>query len=261
MILLWATPARVPPFCHELDDVQSGISHDPAPPLTLEWMGHSTFSNRLVKRHARSHRSARRLRFASGRLCRGASSPPAVSMDPRDSVHMAPRTCRLVLPRTHAVPPTTGRKSRRRLGTVLITPCPPFTTKAKACRAARTALVVFRVDDVCIAHLGDLGPIPAPTQDDGQDRYLARARRRRLLRRDRNRSARSHQASESQDRHPHALSVGASGRGTRRESRRNTFGAPVLKISEAELPTPTEVIILPWGTKVGAAYRARAAAG
>ena len=43
---LFAIPHLAWSFCHELDVVQSGIlrvAASPAPPLTLEWMGHSTF--------------------------------------------------------------------------------------------------------------------------------------------------------------------------------------------------------------------------
>lgn len=45
-ILLFAVPARVLAFCHELEVVQHRIyrvAAAAAPPVTIEWLGHSTF--------------------------------------------------------------------------------------------------------------------------------------------------------------------------------------------------------------------------
>ena len=158
------TCARVLAFCHEARRrSKSGIlrvAASPAPPLTLEWMGHSTFQ-------ITSSKGTRVLTDPHGAfdLPRPTLPQHIVTTSHQHgsrtiSVHMAPGTP--VIPRDSRRPEITGRKFRRRFATCRFTPCPAFHDESQGVQRGKNAIFVFRVDDICIAHLGDLGHIPTP---------------------------------------------------------------------------------------------------
>ena len=217
LILLWATPARVLAFCHEFEVVQSGIfraAASPAPPLTLEWMGHSTFQ-------ITSSKGTRILTDPHGAFDLPRPTLPqhivttSHQHGPHNSVHMAPGTPVIL----HGLTSTgeNWQKISTTIRDVSVYAVPAFHDKSQGMQRGKNAIFVFRVDDICIAHLGDLGHILTPDQLKmmGKIDILLVPIAGGYFTVTRYRSARSHQASKSQDRHPHALLVGASGPGVR----------------------------------------------
>ena len=252
VILLWATPARVLAFCHELDVVQSGIlrvAASPAPPLTLEWMGHSTFQ-------ITSSKGTRVLTDPHGAFDLPRPTLPqhivttSHQHGPHNSVHMAPGTP-VVL---HGLTPSgdNWQKISTTIRDVSVYAVPAFHDKSQGMQRGKNAIFVFRVDDICIAHLGDLGHIPTPDQLKMMGKidillvpiaggyFTVTATEAREVTKQVNPKI----AIPMHFWWEQAVQEYAQGM-----AKVKTLSTPVLKISKAELPTPTEVIILPWGQR------------
>src|SRR5258705_2047937 len=151
-------------FCHELDVVQSGIlrvAASPAPPLTLEWMGHSTFQ-------ITSSKGTRILTDPHGAFDLPRPTLPqhivttSHQHGPHNSVHMAPGTPVIL----HGLTPSgdNWQKISTTIRDVSVYAVPAFHDKSQGMQRGKNAIFVFRVDDVCIAHLGDLGHELTPAQ-------------------------------------------------------------------------------------------------
>ena len=164
LIALIALPTRVLAFCHELEVVQGKIFRAAAvnsAPLMLEWMGHSTFQ-------ITSSKGTRILTDPHGAFDLPRPTLPqhivttSHQHGPHNSVHMAPGTPVIL----HGLTSTgeNWQKISTTIRDVSVYVVPAFHDKSHGMQRGKNAIFVFRVDDICIAHLGDLGHILTPDQ-------------------------------------------------------------------------------------------------
>jgi L-ascorbate metabolism protein UlaG (beta-lactamase superfamily) len=160
ILLLLLLPARVLAFCHELEVVQGRIFRAAAvnsAPLMLEWMGHSTFQ-------ITSSKGTRILTDPHGAFDLPRPTLPqhivttSHQHGPHNSVHMAPGTPVIL----HGLTSTgeNWQKISTTIRDVSVYVVPAFHDKSHGMQRGKNAIFVFRVDDICIAHLGDLGHTP-----------------------------------------------------------------------------------------------------
>lgn len=154
-----AIPKRGLAFCHELEVVQSGlmrVAMVAAPVVIIEWMGHSTFQ-------ITSSRGARILTDPHGAFDLPHPTLPqhivttSHQHGPHNSVHMAPGTPVIL----HGLTPTgeDWQKISTTIRDVSVYAVPAYHDKSQGMQRGKNAIFVFRVDDICIAHLGDLGHV------------------------------------------------------------------------------------------------------
>jgi L-ascorbate metabolism protein UlaG (beta-lactamase superfamily) len=164
LLLLVACPSRALSFCHELEVVQGNflrVAATPPAPVAVEWMGHSTFQ-------ITSSKGTRILTDPHGAF----DLPhPTLPQDivttshqhgPHNSVHMAPGRPVIL----HGLTPTgeDWQKISTTIRDVSVYVVPAFHDKSRGMQRGKNAIFVFRVDDICIAHLGDLGHLLTPEQ-------------------------------------------------------------------------------------------------
>ena len=113
-------------------------------------------------------------------------------------------------------------------------------------------VVVFRVDDICIAHLGDLGHILGPDQLKMMGKidillvpiaggyYTVTATEAREV---------TKQVNPKIAIPMHFWWEQAVQEYTQGVERVKMFNSPALKISEPQLPQPTQTIVMPWGQR------------
>jgi len=250
LILLSAIAARVFAFCHELDVVQQGrvyrAAANAAAPVTVEWMGHSTFQ-------ITSSKNTRILTDPHGAFDLPHPTLPqhivttSHQHGPHNSVHMAPGTPVIL----HGLTPSgdTWQKISTTIRDVSVYVVPAYHDKSQGMQRGKNAIFVFRVDDICIAHLGDLGHIPTPDQLKLMGKidillvpiaggyYTVTASEAREV----TKLVNPKIAIPMHFWWEQAVQEYADGM-----AKVKTLNTPVLKISKPELPTATEVVILPW---------------
>ena len=164
LILPLAFPTRVLSFCHELEVVQSRLlrvaAATPAP-VEVEWMGHATFQ-------ITSSKGTRILTDPHGAFDLPRPTLPqhivttSHQHGPHNSVHMAPGTPVIL----HGLTP--GGENWQKVSTTIrdvsVYLVPAYHDKSQGMQRGKNAIFVFRVDDICIAHLGDLGHVLTPPQ-------------------------------------------------------------------------------------------------
>jgi len=164
LVLVFAISERAWSFCHELEVVQGGlvrIAMSPTPAVTIEWMGHSTFQ-------ITSSKGTRILTDPHGAFDLPHPTLPqhivttSHQHGPHNSVHMAPGTPVIL----HGLTPTgeTWQKISTTIRDVSVYAVPAYHDKSQGLQRGKNAIFVFRVDDICIAHLGDLGHVLTPDQ-------------------------------------------------------------------------------------------------
>lgn len=159
-----ALPIRVLAFCHDLEVVQSGFMRvAAAAPATvaIEWFGHSTFQ-------ITSSKGTRILTDPHGAF----DLPhPTLPQDivttshqhgPHSSVEMAQGNPVILQGLTPSG--EDWQKISTTIKDVSIYSVPAFHDKSRGMQRGKNAIFVFRVDDICIAHLGDLGHLLTPDQ-------------------------------------------------------------------------------------------------
>ncbi|MBM4297673.1 MAG: MBL fold metallo-hydrolase, partial [Deltaproteobacteria bacterium] len=164
LVSLIILPARLFAFCHELDVVHGKVFRaalSSAPALTIEWLGHSTFQ-------LTSSKGTRVLTDPHGAfdLPRPTLPQHIVTAShrhgPHSSVHMAPGTPVIL----HGLTP--GGEEWEKISTTIrdisVYVVPAFHDKSRGMQRGKNAIFVFRIDDICIAHLGDLGHVLGPDQ-------------------------------------------------------------------------------------------------
>jgi L-ascorbate metabolism protein UlaG (beta-lactamase superfamily) len=236
-------------FCHELEVVQSGIRRvaaAAAPQITIEWMGHSTFQ-------ITSSKGTRILTDPHGAFDLPRPTLPqhivttSHQHGPHNSVHMAPGTPAIL----HGLTPAgeDWQKISTTIRDVSVYAVPAFHDKSQGMQRGKNAVFVFRVDDICIAHLGDLGHLLTPAQLKMMGKidillvpiaggyFTVTASEAKEVTRQVNPKI----AIPMHFWWEQAVQEFAQGM-----AKVKTLNTPVLRISKAELPTPTEVVILPW---------------
>ena len=151
-------------FCHEIEVVQNRVMRvaaGAAPAVTLEWFGHSTFQ-------ITSSKGTRVLTDPHGAfdLPRPTLPQHIVTTShrhgPHSQVHMAQGTPAIL----HGLTPAgeDWQKISTTIRDVSVYVVPAYHDKSRGMQRGKNAIFVFRVDDVCIAHLGDLGHVLGPDQ-------------------------------------------------------------------------------------------------
>lgn len=252
IVFLIALPERVLAFCHELEVVQGRfyrVAAAPAPQVTLEWMGHSTFQ-------ITSSQGTRILTDPHGAFDLPRPTLPqhivttSHQHGPHNSVHMAPGTPVIL----HGLTPggDNWQKVSTTIRDVSVYVVPAFHDKSQGMQRGKNAVFVFRVDDICIAHLGDLGHILTPDQLKMMGKIdillvpiaggfytVTPSEARELVK----------LVNPKVVIPMHFWWEQAVQEFVQGMTRVKTLNRPVLKIAKAELPPPTEVVVLPWAQR------------
>jgi L-ascorbate metabolism protein UlaG (beta-lactamase superfamily) len=159
-----AVPSRALAFCHEIEVVEARfmtVASSAGAAVSLEWFGHSTFQ-------ITSSKGTRILTDPHGR---GDLPAPSLPQDivttshqhgPHSSIWMAKGTPAILEGLT---PSGEDWKSlHTSIRDVSVYTVPAYHDKSQGLQRGKNAIFVFRVDDVCIAHLGDLGHELTPAQ-------------------------------------------------------------------------------------------------
>ncbi|HLN87483.1 MAG TPA: MBL fold metallo-hydrolase [Candidatus Limnocylindrales bacterium] len=252
LVSLLTLPARIFAFCHELDVVQGRVIHtaaNTAPAVTIQWLGHSTFQ-------ITSSKGTRVLTDPHGAFDLPRPTLPqhivttSHQHGPHNSVHMASGTPVIL----HGLSPSgeDWQKISTTIRDVSVYDVPAYHDKSRGMQRGNNAIFVFRVDDICIAHLGDLGHVPTPEQLKmiGKIDILlvpiaggyftvtpTEAREVTKLVNPKIAIPMHFWWEEAVREYTQGL------------TRVKMLSAPVLKISKAELPQPIETVVMPWGQR------------
>ena len=251
LVSLLLDPAHVLAFCHEADVVQGRIfrAAAAAASLTIEWLGHSTFQ-------ITSSKGTRVLTDPHGAfdLPRPTSPQHIVTTShrhgPHSSVHMAQGTP-VVL---HGLTPSgeDWQKISTTIRDVSVYVVPAFHDKSRGMQRGKNAIFVFRVDDICIAHLGDLGHILGPDQLKMMGKidillvpiaggyYTVTASEAREV---------TQQVNPKIAIPMHFWWEQAAQEYVQGVERVKFWDTPVLRISKPELPQPIQTVVMPWGRR------------
>jgi L-ascorbate metabolism protein UlaG (beta-lactamase superfamily) len=252
LIALLAAAERVLSFCHDLEVVQRPFvrvaTSSPAA-LLIEWLGHATFQITSSKgtRVLTDPHGAYDLPHPTLPQHIVTSSHPH---GPHSSVGMAAGTPVIF----HGLTP--GGENWQKVSTtvrdVSLYLVPAFHDKSRGMQRGKNAIFVFRVDDICVAHLGDLGHLLTPEQLKMMGKidivlvplaggfYTVTASEAREVTR---------QVKPRIAIPMHFWWEGAVQEYTQGQSRVKMLNTPMLKISKAELPQPTEIVVMPWARR------------
>jgi L-ascorbate metabolism protein UlaG (beta-lactamase superfamily) len=249
---LVAVPRIALGFCHELEVVQRPfvlVGAPSAATVLIEWLGHATFQ-------ITSSKGTRVLTDPHGAFDLPNPILPQHIVTtshphgPHSNVGMAPGNP-VVL---HGLTP--GGENWQKVSTTIrdvsVFLVPAFHDKSRGMQRGKNAIFVFRVDGVCIAHLGDLGHLLTPEQLKMLGKidvllvpvaggyYTVTASEAREV---------TKQVKPKIAVPMHFSWEGAVREYTQGESRIRMLNTPVLNVSKAELPPPTEIVVLPWNRR------------
>lgn len=163
MLLLLLLPARVESYCHQIEVTQRPlmrVAMGGDRPVTIQWFGHSTFQ-------ITSSKGTRILTDPHSR-----DDLPWPTLDqhlvttshnhgPHSNIWMA-RGDPVVL--EGLTPEEDWKRIHRIVKDVAVYNVPAYHDKSHGLQRGKNSIFVFRVDDICIAHLGDLGHLLTPAQ-------------------------------------------------------------------------------------------------
>jgi L-ascorbate metabolism protein UlaG (beta-lactamase superfamily) len=249
---IMALPSRASSFCHELEVVQARlftVAASSAGPAQIEWFGHSTFQ-------ITSSKGTRILTDPHGRGDLPAPSLPqnvvttSHQHGPHSNIWMA-RGNPVVL---EGLTPSgeDWRKVHMSIRDVSIYTVPAYHDKSQGLQRGKNAIFVFRVDDICIAHLGDLGHHLTPAQLKMLGKidillvpiaggfYTVTASEAREV---------TKQVNPRIAIPKHYWWDGAVEEYTRDNPRVRNINGRLFRISKQELPQPTEIVVLSWNSR------------
>ena len=252
LIPLLAMPTRLLGFCHELEVVQGRFMRVAASnlaPVLVEWLGHATFQ-------ITSSKGTRILTDPHGAFDLPRPTLPqhivttSHQHGPHNSVHMAPGTPVIL----HGLTPAgeNWQKISTTIRDVSVYVVPAFHDKSQGMQRGKNAIFVFRVDDICIAHLGDLGHLLTPQQLQLLGKidillvpiaggfYTVTASEAREV---------TKQVNPKIAIPMHYWWDNATDDYTQGMARVKTLNTPAFKIAKPGLPQPTEVVVLAWGQR------------
>jgi L-ascorbate metabolism protein UlaG (beta-lactamase superfamily) len=164
LVLMLAFPTSVLSFCHEMEVVgrpSVRLAATNGPRVEIEWFGHATFqitsskgTRVLTDPHSRSD-------------LRWPSQPQHIVTTSHQhgahaNIYMAKGNPVIL----HGL--TSGGENWQKVSTTIrdvsVYLVPAYHDKSQGLQRGKNAIFVFRVDDVCIAHLGDLGHLLTPAQ-------------------------------------------------------------------------------------------------
>jgi L-ascorbate metabolism protein UlaG (beta-lactamase superfamily) len=246
-------PTRVLSFCHELEVVQKRIvrvaAANTSPSILVEWFGHSTFQ-------ITSSKGTRTLMDPHGRQDLPAPALPqhivttSHQHGPHSAVWMA-QGSPVVL---EGLTPSgeDWRKVHTTIRDVSVYSVPAYHDKSRGLQRGKNAIFVLRVDEICIAHLGDLGHLLTPEQLKMLGKidillvpvaggfYTVTPSEAREV---------TKQVGPKIAIPEHYWWDGAVEEYIRDLPRVKKINGRTLKISKQELPQPTEIIVLSWNSR------------
>src|SRR5688500_302440 len=244
-----ALPQAVLAFCHEMEVVRRPIVRVAATnsrPVEIEWFGHSTFqitSSKGTRILADPH-SRNDLRWPTLDQHVVTTSHQHGA---HNNIYMAkgnPMIFQGLTPNGENWNPV-----HETIRDVSVYSVPAYHDKSQGLQRGKNAIFVFRVDDVCIAHLGDLGHLLTPPQlkllgkidillvPIAGGMYTVTASEAREV---------TKQVNPKISIPMHFWWEGAVEEYTRGMPRVKSLNIPALKIAKSELPQPTEIVVLPW---------------
>ena len=246
LTLLVGFPSRALSFCHELEVVQGGIvkvATNSAAPILVEWFGHATFQ-------ITSSKGTRILTDPHGAFDLPHPTLPqhivttSHQHGPHNSIGMA-KGNPVVL---HGLTPAgeNWQKIYTTVQDVSVYSVPAYHDKSQGLQRGKNAIFVFRVDEICVAHLGDLGHLLTPDQLKMLGKidillvpiaggfYTVTASEAREV---------TKQVNPRIAIPMHYWWDGAVDEYIRDNSRVKTLNGRVLKISKQELPQPTQTVV------------------
>lgn len=246
---LLISPARLFAFCHEIEVVQAKtfrVAARSAPQVTLEWFGHSTFQ-------ITSSKGTRVLTDPHGAfdLPRPTLPQHIVTASHRhgrhSSVYMAPGTPVIL----HGLSPSGDdwQKVSTTIRDVSVYVVPAYHDKSRGMQRGKNAIFVFRIDDICIAHLGDLGHLLGPDQLKAMgkiDILLVPIAGGYFTVTPSEAKEVTKQVNPKIAIPMHFWWEQAVQEYTQGNGRVRMLNNPVLKISKGELPQPIETVVMPW---------------
>jgi L-ascorbate metabolism protein UlaG (beta-lactamase superfamily) len=252
LITVVTLPGLVLGFCHDIDVVQGRVyraAAGAAPAVTIEWLGHSTFQ-------ITSSKGTRVLTDPHGAFDLPRPTLPqhivttSHQHGPHNSVHMAPGTPVIL----HGLTP--GGENWQKISTTIrdvsVYVVPAYHDKSHGMQRGKNAIFVFRIDDICIAHLGDLGHMLTPEQLNMMGKidvllmpiaggyFTVTPTEARDV---------TKQVNPKIAIPMHFWWEQAVQEYTQGLTRVKMMNSPLLKISKPELPQPIETVVLPWGQR------------
>ena len=169
---------------------------------------------------------------------------------PHSSVHMAPGTPVIL----HGLTPSgeDWQKISTTIRDVSVYVVPAYHDKSRGMQRGKNAIFVFKIDDICIAHLGDLGHVLTPDQLKMMGKidillvpiaggYFtvtpSEAREVTKLVNPKIAIPKHFWWDQAVQEYTQGL------------TRVKMLSTPVLKISKQELPQPIETMVMPWGQR------------
>ncbi|HZD41623.1 MAG TPA: MBL fold metallo-hydrolase [Terriglobales bacterium] len=249
--LLWiaALPTRSWGFCHEIEVVHKPLLRVAAASIRaveIEWFGHSTFQIT----------SSKGTRILTDPHSRQDLPWPSLEQHIVTTSHQHGAHSNIYMAKGHPVVLeglTPGGENWRPISTTIrdvsVYTVPAYHDKSQGLQRGKNAIFVFRVDDICIAHLGDLGHLLTPSQLKllgkidvllvpvaGGMFTITPSEAREVTRQVKPKIAIPE----------HYWWEGAVEPFTQGFRRVKQLNGPVLRISKPELPQPTEIVVMDW---------------
>jgi L-ascorbate metabolism protein UlaG (beta-lactamase superfamily) len=239
-------------FCHEMEVVGARVYRVAANvpgEILLEWFGHSTFQIT----------SAKGTRILTDPHGRNDLPRPALPQHIVTTSHQHGPHSNLWMAKGNPVileGLTSGGENWRSvhmsIKDVSVYTVPAYHDKSQGLQRGKNTIFVFRVDDICIAHLGDLGHHLTPDQLKMLGKidillvplaggvYTITASEAREV---------TKQVNPKIAIPKHYWWDGAVEEYIRDNPRVRKINGRVLKISKKELPQPTEIVVIPWNAR------------
>lgn len=252
LILAVLFPASAFSFCHELEVVQNRVlrvaASPAAAPILVEWLGHSTFE-------ITSSKGTKILTDPHGRF--DLPQPTSAHHIVTTSHHHGPHSSvRMALGNPVVLRGLTGSGDWQKISTTIrdvsVYTVPAFHDKSQGLQRGKNTLFVFRVDDICIAHLGDLGHVLTPLQlkmlgkidillvPIAGGMYTVTASEAWEV---------TKQVNPRIAIPKHYWWEGATDDYIRDHARVKVMAGRALKIAKSELPPPVEIVVLQWADR------------
>jgi L-ascorbate metabolism protein UlaG (beta-lactamase superfamily) len=242
-------PTVVFGFCHEVEVVRRAAYSGNPGPVTVEWFGHATFQIT----------SSKGTRILADPHARDDLPWPTLPQHIVTTSHQHAAHSNIWMARGSPVVLqglTPGGETWNKVYTTIrdvsVYTVPAFHDKSQGMQRGKNAIFVFRVDDVCIAHLGDLGHLLTPEQlkmmgkidillvpiaggmytiTPGEAREVTKQVNPRIAIPE------------------HYWWDGAVEEFTRGHPRVKKINGRVLTIAKNQLPDPTEIVVLAWNAR------------
>ena len=249
LVVVVAFPGRVWGFCHELEVVSRPtvrLVATSSRPIEIEWFGHSTFQIT----------SSKGTRILTDPHSREDLPWPTLEQHIVTTSHQHGAHSNIYMARGNPVileGLTPGGESWRPVSTTIrdvsVYSVPAYHDKSQGLQRGKNAIFVFRVDEICIAHLGDLGHVLTPSQlkllgkidillvPVAGGMYTVTPGEAREV---------TKQVNPKIAIPEHYWWEGAVEQYTLGFSRVKTLNRSVLRISKPELPQSTEIVVMTW---------------